>query len=228
MSLQIIGAGYGRTGTMSLKLAIEQLGFGPCFHMSEAIANQACIPDWLEAARGRANWAKIFDGYRASVDHPGCAFYRELAAAFPNAKVVLTVRDPNEWFDSTQATVFSPMMRSRVPESAFREFLQETVWGLFGARIDDRAFMVDAFERHSEEVRREIPADRLLVFEVARGWQPLCDFLGIAVPATPFPRVNSREEMAAMLALAGSHGPNMSPEDLQAQVKERMKGLQRQ
>jgi hypothetical protein len=227
MSLQIIGAGYGRTGTMSLKLAIEQLGFGPCFHMSEAIANQACIPDWLEATRGRAHWEKIFGSYRATVDHPGCAFYRELADAYPDAKVVLTVRDANEWFDSTQATVFSPLMRGRIPESPFREFMEKTVWGLFGTGIDDRAFMVEAFARHSEEVRRAIPKDRLLVFEVTSGWKPLCDFLGVAVPAAPFPRVNSREEMAAMLALAASHGANMSPEGIQAAARERLGRLPR-
>jgi hypothetical protein len=227
MSLEVIGAGYGRTGTMSLKLALEQLGFGPCFHMSEAIAQQACIPGWLEACRGRANWGKTLAGYRATVDHPGCAFYRELAAAYPEAKVVLTVRNPNDWFDSTQATVFSPLMRERVPESPLKELLTKTVWGLFGDGIDDRDFMIAAFERHVAEVRNVIPNDRLLVFEVAEGWGPLCDFLGVAVPATPFPRVNSRAEMAAMLALAGSQGPTIAADAIQATMKERLERLTR-
>jgi hypothetical protein len=227
MSLEVIGAGYGRTGTLSLKLALEQLGFGPCFHMSEAIANQARIAGWLEACNGRAVWGEILAGYRATVDHPGCAFYRELAAAYPDAKVVLTVRDANDWFDSTQATVFSPLMRNRVPESPLREFLAKTVWGLFGDGIDDRDFMVAAFKRHVTEVQNVIAKDRLLVFEVAQGWVPLCDFLGVAVPATPFPRVNSRAEMAAMLALAGSAGPSMSAAEIQATVKERLERLHR-
>jgi Sulfotransferase domain len=204
MPLEVIGAGYGRTGTMSLKLALEQLGLGPCFHMSEAIANPACIPGWVAAARGRPDWEKLFAGFRSSVDHPGCAFYRELAAAYPHAKVVLTVRDANDWFDSTQATVFSPTMRTRVADPLFKEFLTRTVWGLFGAGIDDRELMVEAFARHSAEVQSTIAPERLLVFEVSQGWAPLCNFLGVPVPATPFPRVNSRAEMAAMLAMAGN------------------------
>jgi len=226
MTLQVIGAGYGRTGTLSLKLALEQLGIGPCFHMSEAIANQTCIADWLEAARGRPNWEKIFAGYRASVDHPGCAFYRELAERYPQAKVVLTVRNPNDWFDSTQATVFSPRMRTRVPEGPLKEFLAKTVWDLFGDAIDDRERMVAAFERHTEEVRSVIPAQRLLVFEVKQGWGPLCAFLGVAVPPTAFPRVNSREEMAAMLA-TGTSQQSASPEEMQKLVKARLEHLAR-
>jgi hypothetical protein len=210
MALKVIGAGYGRTGTMSLKLALEQLGFGPCFHMSEAIANPACVPDWIEACRGRPDWDRLFAGYHSTVDHPGCAFYRELAGAYPRAKVVLTVRDPNDWFDSTQATVFSPKMRERVADPQFKEFLTGTVWGLFGAGIDDREFMVEQFERHSTEVKGAIAAGRLLVFTVSQGWEPLCEFLGVAVPATPFPRVNSRAEMQAMLALAAAEDGRVS------------------
>lgn len=227
MALRVIGAGYGRTGTLSLKLALEQLGFGPCFHMSEAIAQPACIPDWLEAVRGRANWEKIFAGYAATVDHPGCAFYRELAAHYPDAKVVLTVRDPNDWFDSTQATVFSPAMRARVPEGPFSEFLGQTVWGLFGDAIDDRARMVAAFERHTAEVRGAIPASRLLVLDVKQGWGPLCEFLGVAVPAAAFPRVNSRAEMAAMLAL-GAQRPDLGADEMQRLARERLARLSRQ
>jgi len=210
MSLKVVGAGYGRTGTLSLKLALEQLGFGPCFHMSEAIASPACIPGWIEAAKGRPDWSTLFAGYHSTVDHPGCAFYRELAAAYPQAKVVLTVRDPNDWFDSTQATVFSPQMRTRVGDPQFKEFLTRTVWGLFGLGIDDRDFMVGAFERHTAEVERAIAADRLLVYQVSQGWEPLCEFLGVAVPTTPFPRVNSRAEMQAMLALAGAEDGTVS------------------
>jgi hypothetical protein len=210
MPLKVIGAGYGRTGTLSLKLALEQLGLGPCFHMSEAISNPACIPGWVEAANGRPNWDALLGGYASTVDHPSCVFYRELAAAYPDAKVVLTVRDPNDWFDSTQATVFSPQMRGRVADPLFKEFLTKTVWGVFGAGIDDRDFMVAEFERHTAEVKRAIPAERLLVFEVAQGWEPLCEFLGAPAPAEPFPRVNSRAEMQAMLALSGAHNGTVS------------------
>lgn len=227
MPLKVIGAGYGRTGTMSLKLALEQLGFGPCYHMSEAIANPACVPGWLEAANGRPDWKKLFAGFNATVDHPGCVFYRELAAAYPQAKVVLTVRDANEWFDSTQATVFSPKMRGRVADRQVKEFLTRTVWGLFGAGIDDRDFMVAEFERHSAEVKSAIAAERLLVFSVSQGWGPLCEFLGVAAPAAPFPRVNSRAEMQAMLALAGTDDGTVSDADMATHGKNLLDRLKR-
>jgi hypothetical protein len=227
MTLQIIGAGYARTGTLSLKLALEQLGLGPCFHMSEAIANPACIPGWLEAARGHANWEAIFSGYASTVDHPGCAFYRELAAASPQAKVILTVRDAGDWFDSTQATVFLPQMRQRLADPVLKEFLTRTVWGLFGDGIDDREYMIDAFERHTEEVKHEIPADRLLIFNVAEGWVPLCKFLGITAPTTPFPRVNSRAEMVAMLAASGGEDGAVSQQDLATHGKSMLDRLNR-
>jgi hypothetical protein len=227
MTLEVIGAGYGRTGTLSLKLALEQLGFGPCFHMSEAIANPACIPGWVEAANGRPDWEKLFAGYQASVDHPGCAFYRELAAAYPTAKVVLTVRDANDWFESTQATVFSPTMRARVADPLFKEFLTRTVWGLFGEAIDDRDRMVAEFERHTAEVKSAIAARRLLVFEVSQGWQPLCDFLGVPVPDAAFPRVNSRAEMAAMLALAATERSGAATADIATHGRALLERLKR-
>ncbi|MDE2487101.1 MAG: sulfotransferase family protein, partial [Alphaproteobacteria bacterium] len=107
MTLKVIGAGYGRTGTMSLKLALEQLGFGPCYHMVEVFKNPQAPAWWLEAADGRPDWAKIFNGYSATVDWPSATFYRELAEAYPDAKVILTERDPEAWFRSTQATIFA-------------------------------------------------------------------------------------------------------------------------
>lgn len=227
MPLEVIGAGYGRTGTMSLKLALEQLGLGPCFHMSEAIANPACIPGWVAAGRGRPDWETLFAGFRSSVDHPGCAFYRDLAAAYPAAKVILTVRDANDWFDSTQATVFSPQMRARVANPLFKEFLTRTVWGLFGAGIDDREFMVAAFTRHVTEVKSFIAAERLLVFEVSQGWGPLCEFLGVPIPNTPFPRVNSRAEMAAMLAVAGADTGSVAGGEMASHGRELLERLKR-
>ena len=206
MSLQIIGAGLGRTGTLSLKVALEKLGFRLCYHMAEVWANLPCIADWLEAADGRPNWEKIFAGYQATVDYPGCHFWRELTAAYPKAKVILTVRDPDEWFDSTQATVLSPQMHAQMAASPARTFMEKTVWSEFGDGVHDRAHMVAVFKRHSAEVQRAIPKDRLLVFEVADGWAPLCEFLGVPVPSAPFPHLNSREEMAAMLAAVRAQG----------------------
>jgi hypothetical protein len=216
MALDVIGVGLGRTGTLSLKVALEMLGLKPCYHMVEVWANPASIGDWLQAANGRPNWQKIFDGFSATVDYPGCHFWRELTAAYPKAKVVLTVRDPEGWFESTQATIFSPQLRDRVGASPAAEFLQKTVWGAFGSGIDDRDHMIAAFERHSADVRRAIPQDRLLELEVAQGWEPLCEFLAVRVPTKPFPRLNSREELGAALAATRAKG---AEEDLLANAK---------
>jgi hypothetical protein len=216
MALEVIGAGLGRTGTLSLKIALEILGLRPCYHMVEVWANPPAMGDWLEAANGRPNWDKIFTGFKASVDYPGCHFWRELTAAYPKAKVILTIRDPGDWFDSTQATIFSPQLRGRVGASPAAEFLDKTVWGEFGDRIDDRAHMIAAFERHSAEVKRAIPRDRLLVLDIKQGWKPLCDFLGVPVPTKPFPKLNSRDELGGALAATRE---NAAEEDLLANAK---------
>jgi hypothetical protein len=216
MALDVIGVGLGRTGTMSLKVALEILGLKPCYHMIEVWADPASIGDWLEAANGRPNWAKVFDGYQATVDYPGCHFWRELTAAYPKAKAVLTVRDPGAWFESTQTTIFSPRMRGRVGDSPARELLEKTVWGEFGSGLHDRDHMVAAFERHTAEVQRTIPRDRLLTFDVAQGWQPLCEFLNVPIPSKPFPRLNSREELGAKIAATRAKG---AEQDLVANAK---------
>jgi hypothetical protein len=199
MELRVIGAGLGRTGTMSMKLALEQLGVGRCYHMAELIADFSRLPLWLRAADGAPDWEAVFAGFTATVDYPGCTYWRELAAFYPDAKVLLTVRDPDDWFDSTQATIFSPPMRARIAASPMEGFFQKAVLRDFGNRIDDRAFMTEAFERHNAAVRSAVPPERLLVYEVGEGWQRLCQFLGVPVPTAPFPRVNSREEMQRML-----------------------------
>lgn len=200
MTLSVIGAGLGRTGTVSLKLALERLGFGPCFHMTELIADPSRVPLWLAAADGKPDWPAIFAGYRATTDYPACRFWRELADAFPAAKVILTVREPAKWFESVSATIFSPAMAARMGDSPLTTLFAKTTGKDFGDRIADRDFMIEAFERHTAEVERGIQPDRLLVYEVSRGWQPLCEFLGVPVPDEPFPKTNSRDDMAAFMA----------------------------
>ncbi|MBK7406513.1 MAG: sulfotransferase family protein [Phycisphaerales bacterium] len=200
MTLQIIGAGFGRTGTASLKLALEQIGFGPCYHMSEVVQDPARIDHWLRAAEGRPDWGSIFRGYRATVDFPSCTYYRELAAAYPDAKVILTSRDPGRWFDSVHATIMSPMLTKHIAGSPFGELNRRNIWRLFDERLDDREHMIACFERHVAEVRAAIPAERLLVYEVREGWGPLCRFLGVAEPGGPFPHVNTTEETAKLFA----------------------------
>lgn len=196
MPLKIVGSGLGRTGTLSMKHALEQLGFAPCHHMVEVFQHPESVPLWIGAADGKPDWDAIFHDYSAMVDYPGCKYWRELSAYYPDAKVLHTVRDPDQWFESTQATIFAPDSGAANPPPPMKPFF-ESILGAFGDRLHDRAFMTDYFRRHSEDVERTIAKDRLLVFQVGEGWERLCAFLGVAVPATPFPSENSREEFRA-------------------------------
>ncbi|ODT87776.1 sulfotransferase family protein [Phenylobacterium sp. SCN 70-31] len=191
MGLKVIGSGLGRTGTLSTKLALEQLGFR-CHHMAEVFMNPASIPLWVEAGRGRGDWDAIFDGYEAMVDHPGCCYWRELMDRYPDAKVLHTVRDPDKWFDSTQATIFSPH-RPHPDQEPMKTFFDQ-INAFYGGDMHDRGFMTDFFRRHTETVVAAVPKDRLLVFDVREGWDPLCAFLGVPTPDTPYPRENSTEQ----------------------------------
>ena len=199
MPLEIVGAGFGRTGTDSLRLALEQLGFGPCHHMREVVVYPEQVAHWAAAAEGRTvDWEVVFAGYRSQVDWPGARYWRELAAAFPQAKVILTVRPADAWFRSFAATIgrglWSPP-RSDDPVDVARRTMQRRTIAeqTFGDRIDE-THAIDVFKAHIAEVRASIAPDRLLVFDVAERWQPLCAFLGVAVPETPFPRSNTTEE----------------------------------
>ncbi len=196
MPLKLIGAGLGRTGTVSLKLALEQLGHGPCYHMTELFLHPEHAPQWVRAADGHPDWDGLLAGYGSTVDYPGCTFWRELTQFYPQAKVLLSVRDPDEWFDSTQATIFNEATTATITGSPLTEFFDKTVWRGIRDRIHDRAFLVAAFQRHNAAVERAIPKDRLLVYSVTQGWEPLCRFIGAPIPDRPFPRANSREEFA--------------------------------
>jgi hypothetical protein len=218
--MKIIGAGLGRTGTLSLKLALEQLGFGPCYHMAELMMHPEAAPLWIDAADGKPDWEAIFRGYASSVDYPGATFWRPLAAFYPEAKVLLSVRDPENWFESTQATIFSAESQERLSAGPLATFMKKTTVGAFGDRIHDKDFMIAEFNRHNAEVQRSVPADRLLVYEVGQGWEPLCGFLNVPVPSTPFPRRNSREEMAAMMAANKEGGFPTDPAEMQRRIRE--------
>lgn len=198
MPLEIVGAGFGRTGTNSLKVALERVGFGPCHHMHEVIAHDEQVPLWLDAAeRQTADWHRLFAGYRAQVDWPGARFWRELSAAFADARVILTVRPSADWSASFLATI-APELAGPLPSDPVaadrRRMAQRIIDQVFGGRIDDRAHVEAIFEAHNAEVRRTIAPDRLLVFDVAEGWPPLCRFLDVPVPDEPFHRTNSVEE----------------------------------
>ena len=202
MSITVIGAGLGRTGTMSLKFALEQIGFGPCFHMIELMKVPERIALWDRAGSGEAvDWEDVLRGFNATVDWPSCTFYRELAARYPAAKVILTLRDPDKWFDSTQATIFKAMDQLVAdPQNPMGSMVRKVIMKMFDDNMHDRAHCISVYNKHNDEVRRVIPASRLLVFNVAEGWEPLCKLLGVPVPATPFPSVNSTEEFQQKLA----------------------------
>lgn len=200
MPLEVIGAGFGRTGTNSLKLALEQLGLGPCHHMFEVRDNPRQLRDWEYAAAGKAvDWRRVFRDYRSQVDWPGARYWRELAQVFPDAKVILTVREPNAWFDSVKATIL-PFLAGRGTHSsdhvnALAEMANETVARqVFHGRMTDREEAIAVFDKHVAEVQSVIPAQRLLTFDVSQGWEPLCAFLGKPVPDNPFPVTNSSRE----------------------------------
>jgi len=198
MPLKVIGAGLGRTGTMSLKLALEELGFGPCYHMMEVIANPQYAEYWARAAEGApVDWDQVFQGYNSVVDWPACDYWRELSSRYREAKVILTVRDPESWFASTQATIFSSLNVFATQDSAIGKTMRALAARHFGGAIDDRDRCIAGFERHNEAVKNSGLGDRLLIYSVAEGWDPLCRFLAVPVPETAFPARNTTDEFRA-------------------------------
>ena len=189
--MKVIGSGFGRTGTLSLKLALEQLGFAPCYHMFEVVGRQERLQAWLELAEGgERDWPGTFSGYQAAVDWPASAFWRELVDFYPQAKVIHTVRDPDRWYDSIEKTLYAQYLQLRQQNTLFARMVQPMIWdGIFGGRFD-RESATARFRRHNEEVAEAVPVDRLLVFKTGEGWGPLCEFLGVPVPAAEFPRSN--------------------------------------
>jgi Sulfotransferase domain len=195
MALRVIGAGLGRTGTLSLKLALEQIGFGPCYHMMEVRPHPERVAQWRRIAAGEpVDWEAVFAGFAATVDWPACNYYRELMARYPDAKVILSLREASGWFRSTQATIFGDAVQRQAPP-----FVAKILAAVVGDDLHDRERCIAAFERHNAEVKAFVPKDRLLVFDAAEGWKPLCAFLGVPVPDTPFPSVNTTEQFQAMI-----------------------------
>lgn len=198
MALHVIGAGVGRTGTYSLKLAINQLGLGPCHHMEDVLHKMPVqVPLWAQAAKGSADWAAIFEGYESAVDWPTAGFFRELHAAYPKAKFILTTRSPESWVASFSETIYKLLAgRDKAPPDK-AEWLAMAVAVIARTGFPDgldAAALTRRFNAHNDAVRATIPASQLLVFEVKQGWGPLCAFLGVPVPDGPFPRSNDRGE----------------------------------
>jgi hypothetical protein len=201
MSLKVIGAGFGRTGTMSLKLALEELGLGPCYHMIEVVERPEHDAMWLALADGETtDWRPMLEGFASTVDWPSTFIWERLAADNPEAKIVLTLRDPEAWYRSCQATIFGRMeeaLRDQPADPIRRRhmlmvntIIVEQTFG--GSLAKEHALRV--FNAHNETVRRTAPKERLLVYESGEGWEPLCAFLDVPVPSTPYPTANTRED----------------------------------
>ncbi|MEO3892707.1 sulfotransferase family protein [Nonomuraea sp. B5E05] len=207
--VKVIGAGFPRTGTSSMKAALERLGFGPVYHMFDVLTRTGHVERWLPVTDGKTlNWPEVLQGYESTQDWPASHFWREQAEAYPEAKVVLTVRDPHRWYASMQVLISEGPGRelpAELPEQAaaffgamarFGPVLNHIGRSAFGAGwhfnggMPDDAVAVAAFHRHLQAVRSTIPADRLLIFDVREGWEPLCRFLGVEVPDEPFPHLN--------------------------------------
>ncbi|MEO7478207.1 MAG: sulfotransferase family protein [Lysobacteraceae bacterium] len=216
MSLKVIGAGFGRTGTMSAYTALNQLGF-PCYHMVEVLQNKANashLDFWRKVANAPAgmqhDWERVFANYSAAVDNPACCVWRELLVAYPDAKVLLTLHPggADAWYDSTMDTIYftESMWQFKVLEIAtpfgrkFGDMSHKLIWQRsHRGTMDDRAKAIAYYRQHIADVKAAVPPDRLLVFTVNEGWKPLCDFLGVPIPETPFPNVNDRASIKKVL-----------------------------
>jgi Sulfotransferase domain len=206
--MKLIGASFPRLGTLSTKAALEQLGLGPCYHFLTQFERPQDIDVWQAAAEGKpVDWTAFFADFQSAVDWPASRFYKQLMALYPDAKVLLNVRDPEAWYESMLKTVYpaSRMGLSAPAESILGRMgrmIDTLSWQpLFHGRFEDKPYALSVFERHNQEVQDYVPADRLLVWDVKEGWEPLCRFLGVAVPDTPFPHLHDTETFRKQLEM---------------------------
>ena len=205
MTLRVVGAGVGRTGTHSLKLALEQLLGAPCYHMFEVFQHPADIEQWQHAAEGNMpDWHQLMANYAASVDWPASAYWRELADAFPDAVVLLSTRPADEWWHSANRTIWEVTRREPPPDPTMQaqmKMVKLLLQQRFTPDWNDEQSAKAAYERHNEQVRASVPADRLVEWQPGDGWAPLCRALHLAEPENAFPHVNTADEFRTMLGL---------------------------
>ncbi|MDH3652133.1 MAG: hypothetical protein OEQ53_20770 [Saprospiraceae bacterium] len=218
MSVKIIGAGFPRTGTTTLKICLETLGYKKTYHMKELLVNPSKLPYWLSLEKtGATDWDALYEGYQATVDFPCYPFYKEHMKRYPDAKVILTIRPFDTWYESASSTVRKAgpqtipaklkMLWRMATEPRMRkvvhciQMFERIFWGSqFQGRFDDKAFAEQVYNKHIEDVKDYVPVDKLLVYDVREGWEPLCNFLGAAVPSEPVPHLNKKENFKTMLA----------------------------
>ena len=198
-----MGGGGGPGGAHPLPLAGGQLLGGPCYHMLEVFQRPDDVPVWHSAVKDEpVDWDALFAGYVAAVDWPVAAFWREISAAYPDAVVLLSVRDAAEWWRSADQTIWEASRREPPPELAsWHEMVLDLLSQRFTPRWDDRDGAMAAYEHHNDEVRATVPSDRLVEWRPGDGWAPICAALDLAVPDEPFPHVNSTADFRAMAGL---------------------------
>jgi hypothetical protein len=202
MDLAVVGAGVGRTGTHSLKLALEQLLGAPCHHMVEILGDPTQVPAWIDAIEGRpVDWSTMLARYRSIVDWPGGAFWPELTAAYPDALVLLSVRDPEAWYRSASNTIFLTFDHMPPEVAPWLNSVRKLLHDRFSDQLDNPTAMMDAFVRHNDAVRAGVPARRLLEWSPGDGWEPICERLGLPTPAEPFPVTNTTDEFREMIGM---------------------------
>jgi hypothetical protein len=211
--VQVIGAGFGRTGTMSLKAALEQLGFGPSFHMIDLVRDPGPLAYWQAAAAGEGvDWKEALRGWESTVDWPGCSFWEQMAETWPDAPILLSVREPEAWYRSCLNSIHAAKemaLRGELeggsenpPDAEVLQMINNLIWnGTFNGRFLEKDYAIEVFERHNEDVKRKVPADHLLVYEISQGWEPLCDFLGVPVPDAPMPHLNDTTSFRNMFGM---------------------------
>ncbi|MCZ6657520.1 MAG: sulfotransferase family protein [Gammaproteobacteria bacterium] len=204
MSLKVIGAGFGRTGTTSMKEALELLGYDKCHHMREVMSSGKQVEMFDRVSRNvEVDWDDVFEGFEAAVDWPAAARYEELMEKYPEAKVILTARDPEAWYESTKETIYA--LSNSVPPIIFwliprarnvMAMVQRLIWeGVFDGRFEEKQYAIDAYNKNVAEVIANVPDGRLLVHSSKEGWQPLCEFLDKPIPSQPYPHSNESTVM---------------------------------
>jgi hypothetical protein len=201
MALRVVGAGVGRTGTASLKLALEKLLGAPCYHMLEVFEHPGHSDIWRRAALGEpVDWDALFEGFVAAVDWPAGSFWPELSRHYPNALVLLSLRDPEDWWKSAHETIFPSILSNNFAPKDWMDMIEALFAKRWGADPRDREGSIKAFNAHNARVIAEVPKERLLVWRAGDGWEPIAKALNLPVPDEPFPRANTREEFQARVA----------------------------
>lgn len=217
MSIQIIGAGFPRTGTNTLRESLNMLGYVKTYHMKELLVHPEDLQYWSELRQTKTtNWDALYNGYKATVDYPCYPWYKEHMKRYPDAKVILSTRPFEKWYESFSSTIWRAQNPTEEQRAAMAErvkddprlqkvmkvmqFAKEIIIGdHFQNRFEDKEFMKEVFDKHHEEVKAFVPADKLLVYNVSEGWEPLCQFLGKPKPDTALPHTNKKEDFAEML-----------------------------